>query len=74
LEDLLVDAITAAAEHLHFYDENDQQLSLKEAVWNCHAFSTMTDVLWDNIVNERNPMYRHKLTHAREMFQRIDRR
>jgi HD superfamily phosphohydrolase len=74
LEDLLVDAITAAAEHMVFYNEVNQPLPLHKAIWNCHAFSTMTDTIWDSIVNERNPEYRDKFQHSRHMFERIDRR
>jgi HD superfamily phosphohydrolase len=74
LEDLLVDAITAAAPHALFYNENDQPLTLKEAVWDCHAFSSMTDTLWDQIVHERRPELRKHYATARYLFQRIDRR
>ena len=74
LEDLLVDAITAAADHMVFYNDKNEKLPLNLAIWNCHAFSSMTDTIWDTIVNERSPEFREKFQYARHMLERIDRR
>ena len=69
-----MDAITAAAEHMVFYNEKNEQVPLRLAIWNCQAFASMTDTIWDTIVNERSPEYREKFQQARHMFERIDRR
>ena len=75
LEDLLVDAITSAAPYMEFYNAQNEPMLLKDAIWNCHAFATMTDTIWDTIIRPtRDVILRQHFLHAKKMFERIDKR
>ena len=70
LEDLLVDAMVAAAPFLTWSNANCEPLTMREAIYDPYAFTWMTDTVWGQIMTGSDV----KLKRAKELLVRIDRR
>ena len=70
LEDLLVDAMVAAAPFVTWSDANCNSLHMSEAINDPYAFTWMTDTIWGQIMTGSDP----NLSVAKQLLIRIDQR